>query len=113
MIKYPTGYDIKAEQTENGYWRLLYIERFSPEDFEAFRASVELFKWHLPDATVELEEDRITVKLEDSREAVLGFLAGEFLAVSPLGRMQLNELLVSLLHLQRERPASVSLIEQR
>ena len=97
-IIYPIGYDIKAEQTEGGNWRLSYTEKFGPDDLEAVKNTMQILKFVLPDETsLELYEDRIVIQLKASRNYVMNYLAGEFLAVSSLGSMQLNEVLAMMM----------------
>jgi len=95
-LKYPIAYDIKAYETENGNWILQYVEEFPPGYSEMIKDTVKDVKPLLPDADFEIWGDRIIINLEASRDKVLNVLAGEFLGVSPLGKMQLNELLVTL-----------------
>lgn len=97
QLKYPVEYTIMAKQIEDGKWELVYVERFRPEDFEAWRNAPEAFARLIPKARVALQEDRIIVILEDSRDQIMNVIAGEFLMVSSLGKTQLNELLAMVM----------------
>ena len=94
QLRYPIGYDIKAEQTESGNWKLEYTERFRPEDYEAYKTSIGLIKSLYPGC--KLESDRVIISINSTRDEILNFLAGEFLFTSSLGKLSLAELVGAL-----------------
>jgi hypothetical protein len=96
-LRYPTGYDIKAEEIGDGNWRLSYTEKFAPGDLEAVKNSMEILNSVLPDeASLQLSGDTVVIELNASRDRVMDYLAGEFLAVSSLGKTTLNQLLAEV-----------------
>jgi len=94
---YPIAYDIKAEETESGNWRLLYMERFRSGHSQEIKNAVELIKSLLPDADIQLFEDRVVIELESTQDTVFNILTGEFLCVSALGKISFSELLLRLM----------------
>lgn len=95
---YPIGYEITAEELEDGQWRLHYMEKFSEANPTVAKETAEKLKYLLPaDANIETWIDRIIITVVAPRHTILSILAGEFLFVSSLGMMTLNELLATVM----------------
>jgi hypothetical protein len=90
----PVSYEISLKELAEGKWSLTYSEEIAdtiPEDklAEFAKAFAQAFG-----VQPQVEDHKITLRLEGTRAALAAALACEFLAVTDFGQLTLGELLM-------------------
>ena len=94
-LKFPIKIKFEAKQLPNGLWELEYQEFYDPKDPETRKAmdfTVQATKKILKNTEVEAGDDFIKIKMQDKREKIFDFLAGEYLVQSSFAKLTFQDL---------------------
>jgi len=95
-VRMPRKYEITAEETSEGIWKLDYAEYHTEQDWEESKTlSREIFPRMSGIAEMKLDdsERKLYYTIQGPKPQVFTILAGEFLGMTPLGQMSFNDLI--------------------
>ena len=93
-LEYPTGFEIKAWEDKDQLWVLEYKEFFKDADYDTMKRTADIMT--TLGYEVKFNEKRLSFKTRKTKDEIFNMLAGEFLGMSPLGKMTLGEVFAGL-----------------